>query len=62
MKKETKLTPGQNVRYIGRGFPGFVKGQPYMVFVDYHQGHEVLVKYNDANIVVSKYHVESINK
>lgn len=60
MKKEIKFIPGQNLRYMGKGFPGFVKGQPYMVFVAYHQGHEVLVKYNESNIMVSKYHLEPL--
>jgi hypothetical protein len=60
MKKEVKLKPGQNLRYTGKGFPGYVKGQPYMVFVAYHEIHEALVKYNDQTVIVNKFHTEPI--
>jgi hypothetical protein len=56
MRKDIKLVAGQNLRYVGKGFPGYIKGQPYMVFVAYHSVHEVLVKYNDADVIVNKYH------
>jgi len=42
--KFTKLSPGQNIRYVGKGFPGFIKGLPYMTFVSYHNSSHCLVK------------------
>ncbi|WP_207532639.1 hypothetical protein [Desertivirga arenae] len=60
IKAEKKLIPGQNLRYVGKGFPGFKKGQPYMIFVEYKGIHQVLVKYNDLNVIVNKYHTEAL--
>jgi hypothetical protein len=50
-----KLLPGQNLRYTGRGFAGYVKGQPYMVFIAPHSVHQILVNYNGADTIVDKY-------
>ena len=50
-----QLLAGQNLRYTGRGFPGYVKGQPYMVFIAGHSNYQILVEYNGANIIVDKY-------
>jgi hypothetical protein len=52
--ENTKLTPGQNLRYSGKGFPGYVKGQPYMVFESYLNDQKIVVRYNDARILVNK--------
>ncbi|WP_207532457.1 hypothetical protein [Desertivirga arenae] len=60
IKREKKLVPGQNLRYSGKGFPGFKKEQPYMVFVDYKGVHQLVVTYNDMEVVVNKYHTEPI--
>jgi len=51
---EIKLSTGQNLRYVGKGFPGFVKGQPYMTFISHHNAYQYLAKYNDVSIIVNK--------
>jgi len=53
MYKEIKLSPGQNIRYIGKGFPGFIKELPYMTFVSYHNSQHCLVNYNEIRVIVS---------
>jgi len=60
MKKKTTILAGQNVRYIGRGFPGYVKGQPYMIFIAYQGIYEVLVRYNNTDIKVSKSDIQTV--
>ncbi len=50
-----KLSAGQNLRYTGRGFAGYVKGQPYMVFIAPHSVYQIRVNYNGADMVVDKY-------
>jgi hypothetical protein len=52
--KEIKLTAGQNLRYIGKGFPGFIKGLPYMTFVKNHNSSQYLVNYNEIRVIVNK--------
>ncbi|MGZ3751062.1 MAG: hypothetical protein ACXVB0_20950 [Mucilaginibacter sp.] len=59
-KNNLQLRAGQNLRYIGKGFPGYVKGQPYMMFIADHNVYQVLVEYNGANIVIDKYFIEAI--
>ncbi len=60
MKKDIKFLPGQSVRYVGKGFPGYIKGQPYMEFIAHTGVHQVLVKYNSTTVEVSKYHLEAV--
>jgi hypothetical protein len=54
--EEVKLQPGQNLRYAGKGFPGYVKGQPYMVFEGYLDSHKIVVRYNSAKVLVDRRH------
>lgn len=60
-QKEIKLIAGQNIRYTGWAFPGFIKDQPYMQFVAYHNEHEAKVNYNGNIIIVSKYDIAPIS-
>ncbi|MBC8052634.1 MAG: hypothetical protein H7Y13_06180 [Sphingobacteriaceae bacterium] len=59
--KKKKLTAGQDIRFIGKGFPGFVKGQRYMVFLSYQNNLEILAKYNNTEVTVFEYLTETIN-
>ena len=54
MYKEKELVAGQTLRYTGKGFPGFVKGLPYMTFIANHNTYQYLVTYNESRIVVNK--------
>lgn len=60
IRKKSPLLPGQNLRYTGRFFPGFIKEQPYMVFVATHSVYQYLVNYNGLEIVVEKYFTEAV--
>jgi len=51
---EKELSPGQNLRYSGKGFPGYIEGQPYMVFERYADREKIIVRYNDTKVVVNK--------
>jgi len=52
--EEVLLTPGQNLRYSGKGFPGYIKGQPYMVFESYSDGNKIIVRYNNTKVLVDR--------
>jgi hypothetical protein len=52
--KEIKLSAGQNLRYLGKGFPGFVKGLPYMTFISHHNTTQYLVNYSGIPVIVNK--------
>ena len=52
--EEIELCPGQNLRYSGKGFPGYIKGQPYMVFEGYADSRKIIVRYNSARVLVDK--------
>jgi len=54
MYKELQLSAGQNLRYTGKGFPGFVKGSPYMTFVSHHNASQYLVSYNEVHVVINR--------
>lgn len=60
MRKKNQLLPGQNLRYTGRFFPGFIKEQPYMVFVAAHSVFQYRVNYNGLELVVEKYFTEAV--
>jgi hypothetical protein len=60
MRKNMQLLAGQNLRYTGKGFSGYVKGQPYMVFIASHNIYQILVSYNGINMVVDKYHTDPV--
>ena len=49
-----KLSPGQNLRYSGKGFVGYIQGQPYMVFERYTDGQLIVVRYNKSSILINK--------
>jgi len=51
---ESKLTPGQNLRYLGKGFPGYIDGQPYMVFESHLNKEKIIVSYNQGRVLVNK--------
>ena len=55
-----KLLAGQNLRNTGRGFAGYVKGQPYMIFKATHSAYQILVNYNGVDMVVDKYLTDPI--
>ena len=55
IRKNIRLLPGQNLRYTGRFFPGFVKEQPYMIFIAIHNVYQLRVSYNGTEIIVDKY-------
>jgi len=55
IRKNLQLLPGQNLRYTGRFFPGFVKEQPYMTFISNYSVYQIRVSYNGAEIIVDKY-------
>ncbi|HTD39000.1 MAG TPA: hypothetical protein VK671_00165 [Mucilaginibacter sp.] len=53
--KETKLLlAGQTLRYVGKGFPGFVEGLPYMTFISHHNSYQYLANYNNVRVIVNK--------
>jgi len=52
--EKDRFSPGQNLRYSGKGFPGYVEGQPYMVFERYADGGKIIVRYNDTSILINK--------
>lgn len=54
MIEDVKLQPGQNLRYSGKGFPGYIPGLPYMVFVASLNNHRIAVKYNGINVCISR--------
>ncbi|MDT3405132.1 hypothetical protein [Mucilaginibacter terrae] len=58
--KEKPVLPGQSLRYLGKGFPGYVAGQPYMVFVAPHHGSQYLVEYNALRVVVNRRYVKVV--
>jgi hypothetical protein len=58
--RRRKLVAGQNLRYVGKAFPGFVTGQRYMTFLSYHTNLEIVVKYNDTEITIFEYLTETI--
>lgn len=54
------MLAGENIRYVGKAFPGFVPGQRYMTFLSYKGNLEILVRYNDTEIIVFEYLTETI--
>jgi hypothetical protein len=45
--------PGQTLRYTGKGFPGYIEGLPYMIFISQHNASQYLVQYNGVQMVVN---------
>lgn len=54
------MLTGQNIRFVGKDFPGFVRGQRYMIFMAYQNELEILVKYNGTEVTVFEYLTETI--
>ncbi len=55
-----KLLAGQSLRFIGRAFKGFVKEQPYMVFVARLSANQILVTYKGEKLSVSRLDVQAV--
>ncbi|HZY35603.1 MAG TPA: hypothetical protein VFE53_03080 [Mucilaginibacter sp.] len=60
MITEIELQPGQNLRYTGNGFPGYIKGQPYMVFQGHLNKQKIIVSYNDRKVLVNKRNISPV--
>jgi len=60
IRKNKQLASGQNLRYTGKGFSGYVKGQPYMIFMAAHSIYQILVNYNGVDMVVDKYFIDLV--
>lgn len=58
--KKKKMLAGQHIRHVGKGFPGFIKGQRYMVFVSYQDNLQIKAMYNGTEITVFEYLTETI--
>lgn len=58
--KKKKMLPGQNIRYLGKGFPGFIQGQPYMSFLAYQDELQISAVYNGIEVKVPEIHTEVI--
>ncbi len=48
------MVAGQNLRYIGRSFPGYKPEEPYMTFIKDFSIYEITVLYNNAELVINK--------
>lgn len=55
--EKIELSPGQNLRYSGKGFPGYIKGQPYMVFESYLDNRKIVARYNHSKVLVDIRHI-----
>lgn len=60
IRRDVKLVPGQHLRYLGKGFPGYMNGQPYMVFVAYHTPSQYLVQYNGLRVVINMRYIKVV--
>ncbi|MFB9841607.1 hypothetical protein [Mucilaginibacter ginsenosidivorans] len=60
IRKNMKLAEGQNLRYTGKGFSGYIKGQPYMIYIATHSIYQIQVKYNGVDMVVDKYFTDLV--
>ncbi|EHQ28962.1 hypothetical protein [Mucilaginibacter paludis] len=61
MKRSVKLIKGQNLRYIGRPFPGYSSNAPYMTFVDDHNVYEITVMYNHTEMIINRFSVKALS-
>ncbi len=52
--EKKKMFCGQNIRYVGKSFPGFIRNQPYMTFLAYQNGPEIRATYNGTEVTVSE--------
>jgi hypothetical protein len=54
------MVAGQNLRYIGRPFPGYKAEEPYMTFIKDHNVYEITVLYNNAELVINRTSVKVV--
>jgi hypothetical protein len=54
------MVKGQNLRYIGRPFPGYLPDSPYMTFINDHSVYEITVLYNNNEMIVNRFSVKTI--
>ena len=54
------MIKGQDLRYIGRPFPGFNATAPFVTFVNELSVHEITILYNDIERVISRFDVKVI--
>lgn len=57
-KKNTELTEGQELEYIGRGFLNFDKADKKMTFIRKDGDFDYWVKYKKIELLVSNYEVK----
>jgi hypothetical protein len=59
--KKKKMIAGQSIRFVGKEFPGFIRGQRYMVFLSYVNNLEIKANYNGAEVTVFEYLTETVD-
>jgi hypothetical protein len=60
MKRTTKLVKGQNLRYIGRPFPGYTAESPYMTFISEQSAFEIKVIYNEKEMQINRFDTKPV--
>ena len=55
------MIAGQSIRFVGKEFPGFIRGQRYMVFLSYVNNLEIKANYNGAEVTVFEYLTETVD-
>lgn len=60
MKRTIKLIKGQNLRYIGRPFPGYIADANYMTFIEDHNVFEIKVLYNNTEMIINRFDIKPI--
>lgn len=60
MKRTIKLVKGQNLRYIGRPFPGYIAETNYMTFLNDHSVFEINVLYNNKEMIINRFDTKPI--
>jgi hypothetical protein len=54
------MVKGQNLRYIGRPFPGYIADTNYMTFLSDHSVFEIKVLYNNTEMIINKFDVKTV--
>ncbi|RKR82622.1 hypothetical protein BDD43_2807 [Mucilaginibacter gracilis] len=60
MKTTITLVKGQNLRYIGRPFPGYITDTNYMTFLSDHSVFEIKVLYNEKEMIVNRFDIKPV--
>jgi hypothetical protein len=58
VKRTIKLVKGQNLRYIGRPFPGYTADTPYMTFLNDHSVFEINVLYLEKEMIINRFDIK----